>query len=265
MIAKLYRKVVPPQTREFIYTLFLQRLLRILRGERVASLEKRVKFYSQFIKEGDLSFDIGANVGNRVLPMLNLGAKVVAVEPQDKCAALLKQNFGDKIVLVQKGVCAKEEIRSFYINESHSGISTFSEEFIEKTQADRHNDNVWEKPVPMQMTTLDSLIKEYGVPVFIKVDVEGFEVEVLKGLSVPVKALSFEYTFPVLSKNAVECINMLCRLSDYEFNYSKSESMELTLDKWVSKDKMIDLILKMAASSERLRSGDIYARQRVQA
>lgn len=259
MIAEFYRKVIPPSIREPIYTFFLQKILRMLRGERVAPLQKRISFYSQFVSKGDISFDIGANVGNRIEPMLHLGAKVVAVEPQENCVTLLKEKFGDRIVLVQKGVCSETGVRDFYINESHSGISTFSEEFIQKTSSDRHNDNVWKKPVKMQMTTLDHLIEEYGVPAFIKIDVEGFEVEVLKGLTKPVQCISFEYTFPVLVDNAKKCVEILSQLADYQFNYSISESMELALDNWITGEEMSALIGKLAASSNRLRSGDIYA------
>ena len=259
MIVELYRKIVPSSIRERIYTLFLQKILRTVRGEKVASLQKRVSFYAKFVSKGDMSFDIGANVGNRIEPMLSLGVKVIAVEPQERCVTLLKEKFGDKIVVVQKGICSEIGIRDFYINESHSGISTFSEEFIQKTSSDRHNDNTWKEPVKIQMTTLDNLIDEYGVPVFIKIDVEGFEVEVLKGLTKPIRYISFEYTFPVLVDNAVKCIEILSRLADYQFNYSVSESMELALDNWVSGEEMSVLIGKLAASSDRLRSGDIYA------
>ena len=44
------------------------------------------------------------------------------------------------------------------------------------------------------VTTLDALIERHGVPSFVKVDAEGFEEEVLQGLSRSIKALSFEFT-----------------------------------------------------------------------
>ena len=44
------------------------------------------------------------------------------------------------------------------------------------------------------VTTLDDLIERHGMPSFIKLDVEGFEVEALAGLTRPVPALSFEFT-----------------------------------------------------------------------
>ena len=109
------------------------------------------------------------------------------------------------------------------------------------------------------MTTLDKLIEEYGNPVFIKIDVEGFEFEVLKGLSKPVKMLSFEYTVPEQTNIAIECIKKLRSIdSQIECNYSFSDSMILSLPKWENAEKMIQTI----NSDQFIQTGfgDIYVR-----
>ena len=42
--------------------------------------------YARFVRAGDLAFDIGAHVGDRIGSFRRLGARVVALEPQPLCA-----------------------------------------------------------------------------------------------------------------------------------------------------------------------------------
>jgi hypothetical protein len=65
--------------------------------EGMMAVKKYVDFYGKFVKADDLCFDVGANIGNRVGPLLRLGAKVVAVEPQKKYHRMLKYKYGCKI------------------------------------------------------------------------------------------------------------------------------------------------------------------------
>ena len=85
------------------------------------------------------------------------------------------------------------------------------------------------------MTTLDKLIEKYGEPVFIKIDVEGFELEVLKGLTRPVKLLSYEYTVPEQIDRVIECMEQIQKVNPkIECNYSIGESMDFALEEWQS-------------------------------
>ena len=65
--------------------------------------QKMLDFYSQFISNNDVVFDVGANIGNRSKIFLKLNASVIAVEPQDECIKYLQSTFGNnkniKIVL----------------------------------------------------------------------------------------------------------------------------------------------------------------------
>ncbi|OAV73465.1 methyltransferase, FkbM family [Bacteroidales bacterium Barb6] len=128
------------------------------------ALKKRINFYSQFISSNDLCFDVGANIGNRVEPLLSLNAKVVAVEPQEKCCEILRRKFGNKISLEAKGLGEKEEEKIFYISDI-SVLSSFSEEWIDSVEnSKRFGSYKWRKAQLMKITTLDILIKKYGVP-----------------------------------------------------------------------------------------------------
>jgi 16S rRNA A1518/A1519 N6-dimethyltransferase RsmA/KsgA/DIM1 with predicted DNA glycosylase/AP lyase activity len=73
--------------------------------ESTKIFEKRVNMYKQFLSpDNNLCFDVGANRGNRIEPLLYLNAKIVAIEPQKKCYNYLKRKFKKKIILVTKGL-----------------------------------------------------------------------------------------------------------------------------------------------------------------
>ena len=108
----------------------------------------------------------------------------------------------------------------------------------------------------VEITTLDALIGEHGLPRFCKIDVEGFEAEVLRGLTQAVPWLAFEY-LPAAIDRAIACIELVSRLGDYSFNRVVGERSHFESDQWLS-------AADMKAELERLRSsrssGDIYAR-----
>lgn len=234
----------------------LEALKKQQEQQELALIPERKKFYAQFVSAGDLVFDVGANTGNRVQIFLDLGAKVVAVEPQPACVKTLQDKFENKITIEQVGLSEAEgELEMFIANEST--ISSFSKEFIESTGKSRFRHNKWENKITVPVTTMDSLINKYGVPRFCKIDVEGFELYVLKGLHHHIPYLSFEYCVPEMSKQLKGCIDYLHQLSpEGTFNYSIAESMELARTGWMDYEQMIQL-----ASSEDFEKtlfGDIY-------
>jgi FkbM family methyltransferase len=234
-----------------------EKLLHSKRNEQI--LGKRTDFYSQFISSNDLCFDVGANLGNRIEPFLRLNAKVIAIEPQKNCCKFLRWKFKDKIVLIEKGLGENEEEKTFYISDV-STLSSFSEEWINSVlKSKRFGTHQWKKTKCIEIKTLDSLIKQYGVPKFIKIDVEGYELEVLKGLSYPVDVISFEYTVPEQTQKIVDCIKQIEKINNNTlFNYSIAENMELAFSEWVTSEKMIDYIHAEKFQSSNF--GDIYSR-----
>jgi len=224
-----------------------------------AEIARRTVFYSSFIKQGDLCFDVGANVGNRIEPLLQLGARVLAVEPQKWCYDYLKYKYGNRIILITKGLGDTEGVKKFYIS-NESTISSFSEEWINTVKTGRFKQFNWNREVETQMTTLDKLIEEYGIPAFIKIDVEGYELEVLKGLSIPIKLISFEYTAPEQITKAIDCINHIEGTNAaIECNYAIHEKMELALGNWLTANQMKEYILSSKEFNDSI-FGDIYVR-----
>lgn len=225
-----------------------------------AEIVKRKMFYSLFVKPNDLCFDVGANIGNRVKPLLEIGARVIAVEPQKICFKYLQYKYGNSIEIVAKGLGEKESIKELHISR-YSAISSFSDEWIGSVKDGRFKGNSWNKVVEVEMTTLDRLIEKFGVPAFIKVDVEGYELNVLKGLSKPVKMISFEFTVPEQTNKAIDCINRIEVIdSNFEYNYSIGESMIFALKDWIPAGDMRKHII--ADDFANIGFGDIYARNR---
>lgn len=218
---------------------------------------KRLDMYSDFVKRDSLVFDIGANEGNRTAIFLALGAKVVAVEPQAECIAKLESKFGDKINLVKKGLDEQEGKKLLYKSDS-SLISSFNKDYIDSVKDDRFKGASWTPAGELEMTTLDKLIATYGVPDFCKIDVEGFEQQVLKGLSQPLKSLSYEFVVPENLNNALECLDLLMKQGKIECNFSHGESMDLALPKWKSGEDMVAFV--KTPEFEGYSYGDIYVK-----
>ena len=219
--------------------------------------EKLQNFYSQFVKPGDLCFDVGASYGYRTETFLKLGAKVVAVEPQNQPADFLKMKFNNDIVLVQKALGDKNEFRQMLIS-SANALSSLSENWVLEVKKKRYKSETWNKKTTIEVTTLDDLINRYGVPGFCKIDVEGYEYEVLQGLTKPIRLLSFEYTIPEFTDRAIMCINYLSDLGEIKCNYSSGESLKLGLDDWRKPDEFIPLFKELPVKN--IIDGDIYVK-----
>lgn len=226
--------------------------------QEAENITKRRLFYNQFIGHNDLCFDVGANVGNRVSTFLDIGTKVVAVEPQESCCRILKNKFGNKIEIISKGLGESECVKDFYVSDA-STISSFSVEWINLVKENRFKEYNWDKIIKIEITTLDKLIEQYGVPAFIKIDVEGYESDVLKGLHVPVKMISFEYTVPEQLNKITDCIKLIEKNdANIECNYSTGESMSLAFHEWQPVEKMQSHIHTKEFISTGF--GDIYVR-----
>ena len=239
-------------------------IVRFLRKRKAARQwtdhdHEMLEFYSQFTGSGDLVFDVGANVGNRVKIFLKLGAKVVAIEPQDECIDVLNKFFGgNKSLTIVQGVLGSSVGEAELMVSSASTLSTVSKEWVESVKTSgRFSEYSWDNKKLVPMTTLDQLIDRHGVPAFIKVDVEGFEHEVVAGLSRPVKNMSLEFT-PECIDSTLKCIGHLESIGDVYFNYSIGESMELSLSEFVPSGEIIKILTGFVGDVSIF--GDVYCK-----
>ncbi|MFP4430091.1 MAG: FkbM family methyltransferase [Spirochaetaceae bacterium] len=215
--------------------------------------------YRPFREAGELMFDVGAHVGNRSRAWIALGGTVVALEPQENCLRFLRRLYrgSHNMEIVPAAVGDSPGIVDLYVSSTHPTMTTTTESWIADLESSGMSRGVrWERRTTVPVTTLDRLIAQFGLPAFVKIDVEGAEQLVLAGLSEPIPAVSFEY-LPTQTERALACVDRLERLGSYRFNYCVGERHRFVLPQWVAAESIVGLLRNLSPGS---RSGDIYAR-----
>jgi FkbM family methyltransferase len=206
-------------------------------------------FLRPFVPRGGLAFDIGANVGDFTAMLVELGARPVAVEPTPESAAAFRRRFpkvplepvalGDHVGVGRLLVGAKD---------TDNTLSTDYGAVLE----DKRGVNLTGIDVPL--TTMDELALKYGTPRFVKIDVEGYEAEVVSGMSFDPPALSFEF-HSSLPDQLRRCVRALDERG-YRFRPVIRTATEWAAD-WQAPEELLALIDERGASDSLL-WGDIY-------
>ena len=210
--------------------------------------------YSKFIARGDLVFDVGAHVGYMTDIFLGLGARVICIEPQPHCTEVLNRKFRDNasVEIVASGLSDQEGELTLFICAERPSVSTFSDAW----KTGRFSGETWGTSIVAPVTTLDALVDQFGTPKFCKIDVEGFELPVLRGLTSIVDFISFEFVRESLEETKA-CASHISSLGEATFNYSLNSEFKLGSQKWLDVGRLISTLESIPNGDL---CGDIYAR-----
>lgn len=209
--------------------------------------------------EGELIFDVGLNIGNKSAKFLQCGAKVVGFEPQTDCYnhAVSKLSKFDNFKAENIALDSKEGEALFY-RSNYNTLSSMSKEFTNKANKNRWAGAKWSLvPEVIKVSTLDLMIEKYGKPKYIKIDVEGYEYQVLQGLTQAIDYISIEYT-PELYKESERCLKYLHALNNNNclYNYVYRENDHYQFQNWINIEEMISYI--SSVNDYLYEFGDIY-------
>jgi FkbM family methyltransferase len=211
-------------------------------------------FYAKLLPQASvLCFDVGANVGRVSEILLDLGHKVVAFEPQAQCVRELKARcspFKKNLNVEEAALGASAGTMPMYIREASWQTSLSS---------------AWEGQVTgvvqIQVSTLDNAIQRFGIPHYCKIDVEGWELQTLTGLSQPIPLLSFEYhQGEGKMKDAYACLDRLASLAKIEINITPRERFEFVLDKWLGPQEFMTVFRDQFEDKSDFSYGDLFIR-----
>lgn len=218
--------------------------------------------YFPFVAQGDLVFDIGANFGEHADSFLALGCRVIAAEPLPFCQPALHRLHPQKrVVILPVAVGATGGEITVHVNSEFPGMSTVSPEWLKlfKETTPSNQGKVWDAEIKVPMTTLDAMIREYGMPAFIKIDVEGYESAVLDGLTEAAKFMRFEFHSQSLNE-AITCVRKPCFSASTQFNYSLGDPTgPLRLQEWLGAESFVNVLLQTNFEVEAY--GDIHTRR----
>ncbi len=221
----------------------------------IADRRSEINFYRNLLegfRDGDLVFDVGANHGYKTDIFLRLGAKVVAVEPDMFCQRILKEKFlahrvrSKPLTIATEAVSDKNTTTTMWIDTPGSAKNTLSEKWAEALRQDsgRFGQKLgFEQRRSIETVTLERLINLHGLPFFIKIDVEGHELSVLRGMRQPVPYLSFEVNLPEFREEGVECVRVLESLAaDGEFSYTPDCRLGFVGNQWHRASRFVDVV-----------------------
>jgi FkbM family methyltransferase len=232
-------------------------------GKRwIIAREKQLDFYRRLLPElraGDLIFDIGANEGFKTDLFLRLGARVVAVDPDETNQSILRGKFArfrlvrKPVVIVGKAVSDNIRSETMWIDGPGSAVNTLSQKWATALSANKarhtqgHSGLDFAQQKIVETTTIEQLISAHGIPIFIKIDVEGYELNVIRGLQRPVPYLSFEVNLPEFRLEGLQCIEILGRLTGAgKFNYAVECEQGLALERWLNADEFLPVLRQCA-------------------
>ena len=235
----------------------INKYMKYLKNIKSFFFHKRIRYHDikKFLNPGDLVFDVGAHLGEKSKELIKNNINVVMIEPQPKCLKQLNKLYSENkfVTIVPMGLGKSQQKMEMSINSKQPVISTFAEHW----KTGRFSDSKWDEKITVNITTLDELIKKFGNPKYIKIDVEGFEHEVILGLTKKSGIISFEFTSEFI-EDAFKSLDYLILLGYSGFNYSLGEQRKF-FTQWTTADSIKEDI-KNNIKNDNLMWGDLYCK-----
>jgi FkbM family methyltransferase len=205
----------------------------------------------------NLIFDIGANLGSTVKIFIRKSKKIVAFEPNKLLVNNLKEMFKhDNVIIDTRALSNKVGTKVFNVSNADS-LSTFSEDWIHNSRFS--NTITWDTQIEVETTTLDNIIEEYGIPDYVKIDVEGYEYEVLSSLTkfLPDTLFAFEWAEETKDKICL-ILEHVNNLGYRSFGYTEEDKVlfDGEID-WVGYEKFLKTVEEFKPE-RKVRWGMIY-------
>ncbi|MFP4522535.1 MAG: FkbM family methyltransferase [Fibrobacterota bacterium] len=229
---------------------FAARLLfssRIRRGytEDRKRVINTADFYSEFLEKDALCFDIGANRGDMTEALLRAGAgKVISVEPVKAVFRGLKKRYKhqERVIPVNTAVSSESGNGRIMICRQSSELSTLEDGWRNNGRFKKLS---FSESQEISLITWQNLAEKYGVPFYAKIDTEGHEYDVIKGIIDAPAMLSFEFTEEFKERGA-EIIVMLEKKGFIAYNICPGDQSRFLFDNWKTGE----------AAAEYLKSGE---------
>lgn len=173
-----------------------------------------------------LAFDIGANKGSASNLLLKMGfSRIVAVEANPNLLHRIQKRFSrSKEVKVVSALVSNDcSPKDFFISSRSDGLSTSSLDWINNSRFTQTGN--WKPPVKVKSVTMDWLAETHGYPEFVKIDVEGYELKVLQGMSFAPLKIAFEWTDELFETLTLPCLDRLQDLGEYLFSFQEGDNL----------------------------------------
>ena len=220
------------------------RVYRVLATKRKSNTAGLREFYRTILKPGNLVFDIGANTGAYADVFESLGARVIAVEPNADCVRHIEITYpGRSIETILAAVGPKNGLLPINISDRFDDMSTVSAEWVEGDRERRgpEAERIWNRTAVVPCITLDTLIEAFGIPHYIKIDIEGYESTVLDGLSTQPPLLSVEFhSFD--PRGALACLRKPVVGPASRFNITNEAGTQFEMASWTDREGIEQIV-----------------------
>jgi len=183
-----------------------------------------------------LLLDIGANRGDATNAGLKLGYDVIAVEPSQIYAQLLQNYiYSPRVTALKFAVSDKDGERVEFYEAQEDGLSTLNKDWL-TSPAMPYNGKPF-RTVYANTITIDTLANLYGKPDLIKIDVEGAEWLVFKGMTRKMGTITFEWTYSTIAEHSKQ-LEYLASLgyTEYSIRFIENHLEFPPVDSWLPID-----------------------------